>query len=211
MTAPVHGTNPLVEEKGRAGGRRPPSRNANVVSWLRGDAGQPAARAEKGFFAMFVERILATQVGLPIVPPRTTPPTTSVSPLRIGGSQGLLWMWVETAGVLYEDTCWWRWLAQVLARMGFTTRHDRLRETWTWHWESAQADARNGEDFWYVLAICLEQMGLSKGCTQEVLAAAVARQKQLDHQGLAYRGVSNTLAQLVRAGVQLAALSDAEC
>ncbi len=160
---------------------------------------------------MFVERILATQGGRTLVPPRTTLPTASVSPLCLGGSRGLLRMWIETAGVLYEDTCWWRWLSQVLARMGVPIPHDRLREMWTWHWESARADAKNGDEFWYVLAICLQQMGLSKGGTQEVLAAAVARQKQLDHREFPYRGVSNTLAQLVHAGVQLAALCDAQC
>lgn len=160
---------------------------------------------------MFVERILAKQVGLPATAPRTPHPTNSVTPLRIGGSQGLLWMWVETAGVLYEDTCWWRWLAQVLGRMGFHVPHDHLRETWTGHWESTRCESSVNDEFWHVLTICLEQIGLSRACTQEVLAAAVARHKQPDYHARPFRGITSTLAQLLQAGVQLAALSDAQC
>ena len=150
---------------------------------------------------MIVERILARRAGLPATPEHDS---TTAPVLRKAAPP---WLWVEASGVLYDDTCWWRWLAQLLSHTGVYTRYDALLQTWEWE----VARDPQGCDFWTALHRCLEQLGVPKGCRDEVQAAAFARQKRLDHSLLPFYGVATTLAELAASGVCLVALSGAGC
>lgn len=101
---------------------------------------------------------------------------------------------LDVGGVLYDDTCWWRWLAQVISHAGIRVRHDVLWEDW----ESAylRLGTCDEQTFWDSLRQCLHRLGLSACCCDEIQAAASAQRKQWESTLLAFPGVDSTLRDL---------------
>ncbi len=101
---------------------------------------------------------------------------------------------LDVGGVIYDDTCWWRWLVQVLSHAGVRIRHDVLWEDW----ESQYLcfGKRDEQTFWASLRQCLNRLGLTDSCCDEVQAAATAQRKQCESTLLPFPGVEATLCDL---------------
>ncbi len=155
---------------------------------------------------MIVERILAqrTPVDLQAAPLAAAVSHHAIPEVVAAPVVGTLF--IEAAGVVYDDTCWWRWLVQVLTHTGIHTRYEALLE----HWETEylQQPKDSGQDFWKALRRCLSRMGLTAGCCDEVQAAASALHKQWEASLHPFPEVDRTLAELALRGVQLVAVAN---
>jgi FMN phosphatase YigB (HAD superfamily) len=160
---------------------------------------------------MIVERILAHRLAHDgsMACSSCTPTMKAVgsSPKSIMPTiDGLL---IEVGGVVYDDTCWWRWLAQVLSHAGVHTRHDALLEVWKT--EFLQRADVDDAAFWDALRRCLIRLGLARSCCDEIQAAATAQRKTWEASLHAFPGVSSTLSELARRFAAVVAVADSSC
>jgi FMN phosphatase YigB (HAD superfamily) len=159
---------------------------------------------------MIVERILAHRWP---ADPQADPATFS-SPVDCADSDAAAAplvgaLLVETAGVVYDDTCWWRWLARVLSHAGIHARYETLLENW--EAEFLQRPERDGNDFWPALRRCLRRMGLTTGCCDEVQASACALHKQWESSLHPFPEIAQTLAELSLRNVPMIAVAGVGC
>jgi len=160
---------------------------------------------------MIVERILAHRLphNAPIVSGSRAPATRlgcALPKAKIPPLDGLL---IEVGGVVYDDTCWWRWLAQVLSHAGIHTRYDTLLEDWEAEF-LRHADSDDAA-FWRALRCCLAQLGLAQGFCDEIQAAATAQRKTWEASLHAFPGISCALEGLARRCTAVVAVADCAC
>jgi FMN phosphatase YigB (HAD superfamily) len=110
---------------------------------------------------------------------------------------------------VYDDTCWWRWLVQVLSHAGVHTRYDTLLESWEAEF-LRHADLDDAA-FWNALRRCLVRLGLACSCCDEIQAAATAQRKTWEASLHAFPGVSSTLAELASCFAAVVAVADSSC
>jgi HAD superfamily hydrolase (TIGR01493 family) len=130
----------------------------------------------------------------------------SVLPLRSPVPIPLAALVVDLDHVLYDASPWQRWLLQLLNRIGLHTHYQCFFRTF----ERDYLDGvyRGERDYWEALRDYLMAVGVSKGRTAEVLAAAHGKHRELWQDVRPLPGVSATLAQLAARGVRLAVLSN---
>lgn len=116
---------------------------------------------------------------------------------------------IDVGGVVYDDTCWWRWLVQLMTHADVRVRHDVLSEDW--ESEYLRHSDRGEEAFWNALRKCLMRWGLTAGCCDEVQAAAIAQQKHWEATLHAFHGVEVTLGDLAQQGIPMIGVADASC
>ncbi len=143
----------------------------------------PASSATSGSFVPLPEE--ACRAPVPMLPP--------ISALV-----------VDVGGVIYDDTCWWRWLAQVLSHAGVRVRHEVLWEDW--ESEYLRLGTCDEPTFWKSLRQCLHRLGLTASCCDEIRAAASAQRKQWETSLLAFPGVQSTLHDLSQLQVPIDAI-----
>ena len=111
--------------------------------------------------------------------------------------------------VLYDATAWYRWLLQLLARMGLHTRYRAFDCLWR---QDYFADVCCGRrDFWEALRAMLLSAGLSPGQIDEVVAAGHSRHRELDRTARALPGVVATVMRLDALGLPMAVVSNCPC
>jgi HAD superfamily hydrolase (TIGR01509 family) len=138
---------------------------------------------------------------------RLAPAPACVSlPLRSPVPIALAALVVDLDHVLYDASPWQRWLLQLLNRIGLHTHYQCFFRTF----ERDYLDGvyRGQSDYWEALREYLIAAGVSKGRTEEVLAAAHGKHRELWHDVRPLPGVAGTLAQLTSRGVRLAVLSN---
>ena len=122
---------------------------------------------------------------------------------RLSCVRGVLF---EADNVLSDATAWRRWLLSLLGRMGLHTHYDIFFGVWEAeflievHRGSCSHDA--------ALRSYLRAVGLSSGQLDEVIAASVARRRELDSSVVPKPGVRRTIAGLH--GLRLGVLSNTE-
>jgi HAD superfamily hydrolase (TIGR01509 family) len=110
------------------------------------------------------------------------------------------------ANVLYDATLWWRWLAQLLARLHPSVDCKQLSQEWH---SSYLSEVRCGRrEFSEVFEAFLNHAGLPRGEVDEILAAGLSRRRDLEFEVFPYPGVKPTLQRLHQAGVPMAIISD---
>jgi phosphoglycolate phosphatase-like HAD superfamily hydrolase len=114
---------------------------------------------------------------------------------------------VSPSGVLYDDSLWWRWLLQLLSRMGLHTHPAAFWEVWRRDYYDDVCLGRR--DLWEALREMLLAAGLASGQADEVCAAARPRWRTLGEQPHPLPGVLATLARLTRTGMSLAIVAHA--
>ena len=115
----------------------------------------------------------------------------------------------EVSGTLYDDTCWWRWMAQLISHTGLRTKFDAFYQGW----EARFSDdvCRGRDEFWHALRSYLLSCGLSRGLCDEIVAAGHARHRLLDGDVQPLAGVRETLAKLKCYGATLVAVCNSPC
>jgi FMN phosphatase YigB (HAD superfamily) len=116
---------------------------------------------------------------------------------------------IEMGGVLYDDTCWRRWLFQLLVHVGLQTSY----ETFYRLWDADYYDqvCRGQRKFWPSLESYLRACGLARGICDEVLVAARARRRGLEDEVRPLPAVRSTLTKINAMGVSLVAVSNSSC
>lgn len=139
-----------------------------------------------------------------VVAPDVSETTGANSPRRKAPpTQALVF---EMANVLYDATLWWRWFAQLLARLHPNVDGKQLAQQWNDHF---LADIRRGRrEFGEAFEAFLTQSGLTRGRVDEILAAGLSRRRDLEFEVLPFPGVKPTLRRLQQAGVPMAIVSD---
>jgi FMN phosphatase YigB (HAD superfamily) len=115
----------------------------------------------------------------------------------------------EVAGTLYDDTCWWRWMMQLVSHMGVHLEFESFYQGWELHCAQDACRGRNG--FWHALRSYLLSCGLSRGACDEVLVAGQARFRRLDQGLKPLVGVRETLVRLASQPVTLVAVCNWMC
>jgi FMN phosphatase YigB (HAD superfamily) len=130
----------------------------------------------------------------------------SVLPLRSPVPIPLAALVLDLDHVLYDASPWQRWLLQLLNRIGLHTHYQCFFRTF----ERDYLDRvyRGERDYWEALRSYLIAAGVSKGRTEEVLAAAHGKHREMWREVRPLPGVSATLTQLTARGVRLAVLSN---
>ena len=114
----------------------------------------------------------------------------------------------DVGDVLYDGSLWRRWLLQLLARMN--VRKPYAEFYWEWERKYYPRACLGHGDFTDVLRQYLGHLGLCPGQIDEVCRAALARERNVEHEPRAFFGVAQTLGRLQEAGYSLAALSNTE-
>jgi FMN phosphatase YigB (HAD superfamily) len=108
--------------------------------------------------------------------------------------------------VLYDASCWQRWLLQLLHRMGLQTHYQAFFRTFERDFlENVYLGRR---DYWDALQAYLLTTGMARGRVEEVLAAGHGKHRELWRDVRPLPGVIATLTQLTARGVRLAVLSN---
>ena len=119
--------------------------------------------------------------------------------------RGLLF---DLDNVLCDATSWWRWLVQLVTRMGLATDYDTFYGTWrTKYLGEVHCGRREQAE---ALETFLLSEGLSRGQVDEIEAAGQARRRELDREMLPLPGVRKTLAMLEARGMSMGVLADAD-
>ena len=117
--------------------------------------------------------------------------------------RGLLF---EPDNVLYDATCWRRWLFQLLCRIGVHGEFASLFYVWDHEYLPEVHCGRR--DFQSTLRTFLQAVGLSRGQVDEVAAAAQAKRRQLGTDLQPLPGVRSTLQVLASRKMVLGVLGD---
>jgi FMN phosphatase YigB (HAD superfamily) len=115
----------------------------------------------------------------------------------------------EVAGTLYDDTCWWRWMTQLVSHMGVHVDFESFYQRWDAEYFDDVCRGRN--DFWQALRSYLYSCGLSRGLCDEVLVAGQARYRHLDQGVRPLAGVRETLTRLSSQPLALVAVCNSAC
>lgn len=130
--------------------------------------------------------------------------TFSFAPLAGGTPAAVL---VELCGVLYDDSCWRRWMLQLLARMGLRTQYKPFFQTWE---QAHFPRVCSGElSYWDGMREFLQSAGLSHGCVAEACAAGQSRRLQWERTIRPLPGVEATLRQLSERRTPIAVIAHA--
>ncbi len=115
----------------------------------------------------------------------------------------------EVSGTLYDDTCWWRWMTQLVSHMGVHVEF----EDFYCGWEAEFADdvCRGRDEFWHALRTYLLSCGLSRGLCDEILVAGHARHRHLEQGVRPFAGVRETLAKLHAQPIEMVAVCNSPC
>jgi FMN phosphatase YigB (HAD superfamily) len=116
---------------------------------------------------------------------------------------------IEMGGALYDDTCWRRWLFQLLIHVGLQSSYETFYRLWDVDYYSKVC--RGERDFWPSLGSYLRSCGMSHGICDEVIVAARARRRDLEDEVRPMPGVRATLSRLNAVGVSLIAVSNSSC
>lgn len=114
---------------------------------------------------------------------------------------------IDPRGVLYDESCWPRWLVQQLARMGLEADYPlffRLLEC-----EYLPAVYCGSGDFWTALRCCLSEMGLGPARIAELEMASLSRWRQSRQEMRLLPGVHRVLARLINRGMNLVVATNA--
>lgn len=114
---------------------------------------------------------------------------------------------LDTGDILYDATAWWRWLVQLLGRMGLHSHFPTLYQVWK---RDYLCDVNCGRrDYWATLREFLRSTGLSLGQIDEVLIASQPKQRHFQESMRPLPGVKSTLARLASMGMPMGVLSNA--
>ncbi len=136
-----------------------------------------------------------------LVPPSRSP--GQLAPMRVAG------IVFEVSGTLYDDTCWWRWMTQLVSHMGV---HIEFEDFYC-GWDSRFSDdvCRGRDEFWHALRTYLLSCGLSRGLCDEILVAGQARHRHLEQEVRLFAGVRETLAKLHAQPIRMVAVCNSPC
>lgn len=112
----------------------------------------------------------------------------------------------DVEDVLYDASAWYRWLAQVFARLNLRAKHaefDRL-----WRDKFLPAVHSGSLEFCAAFAECLRAIELRRGQIEEIVAATRGRRRRLEARPRPLPGVRSTLRRLQAAGIRLAILAN---
>ena len=141
----------------------------------------------------------------PIVDPPAVIGRPDQQPTLRGPLAGLLF---DMGDVLYDATCWRRWLLQVLSHLGVYTNYRSFFRVWD---RDYLAEAHRGHrSFCEAFVAFLRSVGLSPAQIDEVRAACQRRRDELEADVRPLPGVRSTLIRLHQQGIVLAVLSDSE-
>ena len=114
---------------------------------------------------------------------------------------------IELCGVLYDDSCWRRWMLQLLSRMGLRTQYTAFFQTWEQeHFPRVCA----GElTYWEGMREFLSAAGLSHGRVAEACAAGQSRRLQWERSIRPLPGVASTLRVLSERHTPIAVIAHA--
>ena len=112
----------------------------------------------------------------------------------------------DAPGVLYDDSMWHRWLFRLLQRVGLQA--DFQMFSCVWDEEFVGEIAAGRAEYWDSLRRYLQELGLRRGCIDEVLVAARSRKRSLQQPTCPLNGVKQTIMELFGRGFQLAAVGD---
>lgn len=110
---------------------------------------------------------------------------------------------IEAGGVLFDDSCWQRWLLQLLSYMGMQTRFDAFYRVW--EVEYLPSVWRGQWDYWDAFGDYLRSCGMPVGRCDEVVVAAKSRRLRMESNRRAFPGAAAALARLVTGGVRIIA------
>jgi FMN phosphatase YigB (HAD superfamily) len=113
----------------------------------------------------------------------------------------------DVDGTLYDGTCWWRWIGQLVAHWGVRWPFDSFYEGWSE--EFAEEVCCGRLEFWESLHSYLLGLDLPPGLCDEILVASRAKHRLLEHGLHPFVGVRETLAKLNAYGVHLVAACNA--
>lgn len=124
---------------------------------------------------------------------------------KVRHARGLLF---DLDNVLCDATSWWRWLVQLVTRMGLATDYDTFYGDWrTSYLREVQSGRREQAE---ALETFLRSKGLSRGQVDEIEAAGHARRRELDCGMRPLPGVRQTLATIEARGMPMGVLADAD-
>lgn len=121
--------------------------------------------------------------------------------LQLPPLEGLL---IDPENVLYDATLWWRWLLQLLARMGVSTTYPQLFGVWEARFRR-NVDVGRCSDLAAFQAF-LGHIGLTAGQIAEVVLAGTSRKQHFEAETRCLTGVKKTLGRLAASGVPLYAV-----
>jgi FMN phosphatase YigB (HAD superfamily) len=150
-------------------------------------------------------RVAAPDASEPTPPPRlisaAVDKRAGKSPFDARRPWGMIF---EPANVLYDATLWWRWFRGLLGQ--FLPEDRSVQAAWL---ENYLPQVRRGRrEFGEALEAFLQSTGLQRAEIDELLAAGLARRRDLEFEVLPVPGVKWALSRLRDAGLRLAILSD---
>lgn len=129
------------------------------------------------------------------------------TPLTVAADKRPAALLLELCGVLYDDSCWRRWMLQLLTRMGVQTHYAAFFQVWEQEHFSRVCAGEVG--YWEAMRDYLRCIGLTGGRVDEACAAGQSRRRQWERAIRPLPGVVKTLAALSRSGVPLAVVAHA--
>ena len=100
----------------------------------------------------------------------------------------------DLCGVLYDGSHWYRWLHQLLARMGLSLQLESFTNSWE---EEYLPRVHLGHlDYWEAMREYLRSLGLANAQIDEVQAAGIAKRRDCERNSLPFPSVRETLTLL---------------
>jgi FMN phosphatase YigB (HAD superfamily) len=154
---------------------------------------------------MIIQQICCRQRRIATFPPSVSPFPSPI-PLAAQHAVGIIF---EVSGTLYDDTCWWRWMTQLVSHMGVHLEF----EDFYCGWEARFVDdvCRGRDEFWHALRTYLLSRGLSRGMCDEILVAGQARHRHMERGIRPFAGVRETLAKLHARPITTVAVCNSPC
>jgi len=113
---------------------------------------------------------------------------------------------IVAGDVLFDQTAWYRWLFQLLTRMGLHTHFSPFCHVWETDYLSHVQ--RGQGEYWDALQRFLQSTGLSRGRIEEVIAASISHRRELEEQARPLPGVRLTLSRLAETPLNLVAVAN---
>ncbi|MCA9174005.1 MAG: HAD family hydrolase [Planctomycetales bacterium] len=134
-------------------------------------------------------------------------PNASGSPGSIASESPPAALLIELCGVLYDDSCWRRWMLQLLTRMGVSTQYAAFYQTW--EQEHFGRVCAGEMDYWQGMRAFLRSVGMPPGLLNEACAAGQSRRKQWERSIRPLPTVVDTLRLLQQSDVPVAVIAHA--